>query len=66
MTISASWITARGISKGSMFVIVFSSSESGVVGIKLSLSFVFSLFSNYISLSQANQLLVTMIHAKLL
>jgi hypothetical protein len=49
-----------------MFVIVFSSSESGVVGIKLSLSFVFSLFSNYISLSQANQLLVTMIHAKLL
>jgi hypothetical protein len=34
MTISVSWIIAKGIKKGSMFVIVFSSSESGVVVIK--------------------------------
>jgi hypothetical protein len=48
MTISVSWIIAKGIKKGSMFVIVFSSSESGVVVTKLFPSFVFAtLFKLY-------------------
>jgi hypothetical protein len=51
MTISVSWIIAKGIRKGSMFVIVFSSSESGVVVIKYFPSSVFSLISNYTALS---------------
>jgi hypothetical protein len=46
---------ARGINKGSMFVIVFSSCASGVVVIKLFRSFVFSLILNYTALSQAKQ-----------